>query len=85
VASGDDAGHDRCVSSSRAELASVVTALDELIRRVSSIADEAASGDQDDTATELFAVERALTAARRRLGRVVTPPGGIEAERRRQH
>jgi len=62
------------VPSARAELSSVVTALDELIRRVGAIADESASAHDDDTATELFAVERALTGARRRLGRVVTPP-----------
>ena len=58
----------------RAELSSVVTALDELVRRVGAMADQAAAEHDDDTATELFAVERALTGARRRLSRVVTPP-----------
>ncbi|HUO49557.1 MAG TPA: hypothetical protein VMU09_12050 [Acidimicrobiales bacterium] len=57
----------------RAELSSVVSALDELLRRVGAIADQAATEHEDDTATELFAVERALTGARRRLSRVVTP------------
>ena len=52
----------------------MVTALDELLRRVAAIAEQAAADHEDDTATELFAVERALTGARRRLGRVVSPP-----------
>jgi len=70
----DQARHDRAVPEAKAELSSVITALDDLIRRVASIADESASASDDDTATELFAVERALTGARRRLSRVVTPP-----------
>jgi hypothetical protein len=61
------------VPTPRAELSSVVSALDELLRRVGAIADQAAAEHEDDTATELFAVERALTGARRRLSRVVTP------------
>ena len=68
------ARHDRAVPAPRAELSSVVTALDELIRRVGAIAEGSALSPEDDTATELFAVERALTGARRRLSRVVTPP-----------
>jgi hypothetical protein len=68
------ARHYRAVPAPRAELSSVVTALDELIRRVGAIAEGSASSHEDDTATELFAVERALTGARRRLSRVVTPP-----------
>jgi hypothetical protein len=51
----------------------VVSALDDLLRRIGAIADQAAAEHEDDTATELFAVERALTGARRRLSRVVTP------------
>jgi hypothetical protein len=61
------------VPTPRAELSSVVSAIDELLRRVGAIADQAAAEHEDDTATELFAVERALTGARRRLSRVVTP------------
>jgi hypothetical protein len=61
---------------SRAELSSVATALEELCRRVSSIADRAAADEDDETASELFAVERALTGATRRLGRLTSPPGG---------
>jgi len=62
------------VPAPHAELSSVVTALDELIRRIAGIAEKAAASHEDDTSTELFAVERSLTGARRRLSRVVTPP-----------
>ncbi len=56
-----------------AELSSVATALDELTRRVVTIADQAASDHDEETASELFAVERALRGANRRLGRLTTP------------
>jgi hypothetical protein len=59
----------------RAELSSLATALDELRGRVAALADEARAGRDDDTATELFAVERALTGASRRLARLTSPPG----------
>ncbi|HVC70432.1 MAG TPA: hypothetical protein VNC61_09300 [Acidimicrobiales bacterium] len=57
----------------RAELSSVATALDELTRRLVAIADQAATDHDDETASELFAVERALRGAVRRLGRLTTP------------
>jgi hypothetical protein len=41
---------------------------------VSSLAEEAAAADQDDLATELFGIERALTGALRRLRKLVTAP-----------
>jgi hypothetical protein len=56
-------------------LSSVATALDELTRRLVAIADQAASEHDDETASELFAVERALRGATRRLGRLTTPRG----------
>ena len=56
----------------RAELSSVVTALGELTRRVVTAADHAASEHEDDVAAELFAVERALKGAARRLERLTT-------------
>jgi len=59
-----------------AELSSVATALDELTRRLVAIADQAASEHEDETASELFAVERALRGAHRRLNRLTTPRGG---------
>lgn len=59
------------MSSPAAELSSLATALDELTRRVTAIADRYASASRDDLATELYQVERALTGARRGLAKVV--------------
>ena len=58
-----------------AELSSLASALDELRRRVSAIADRAVAEDDDDTAGELFAVERSLIGAARRLGRITSGTG----------
>jgi hypothetical protein len=53
-----------------AELSSLSTALDELTHRISSHA-EAADADRDEeVASELFAIERSLTSANRRLARL---------------
>ena len=62
------------MSAPLAELSSVATALEELRHRVATIAEQAASDHDDDTASELFAVERALTGAGRRLGRITSAP-----------
>ncbi len=67
-------GHHRGVTAPLAELSSVATALEELRQRVAAIADQAASESDDDTASELYAVERALTGAGRRLGRLTSAP-----------
>lgn len=56
-----------------AELSSLATALDELTRRIGAIADRAAGQHDDEVAAELFAVERALTGAGRRLNRLTGP------------
>ena len=48
----------------------LATTLGDLRKRVAAIADRAAAEEDDDTASELFAVERALTGAERRLGRI---------------
>jgi hypothetical protein len=53
--------------SNHAELSSLVTALDELVTRVSSLADDLAGVDRDVIGPELFEVERSLRAAQRRL------------------
>ena len=58
------------MSSSAAELSSLATALDELTRRVTSIADQYL-GNREDLATELYHVERALKGASRSLSKVV--------------
>jgi hypothetical protein len=55
---------------SSAELSSLATALDDLARRVTSLA-EGLANEQQDLATELFEVERSLNGARRRLSKVV--------------
>jgi len=62
------------VSVPLAELSSLATALEELRQRVTTIADQAAAEHDDDAASELFAVERALTGAGRRLGRITSTP-----------
>ena len=56
-----------------AELSSVATALDELTRRLVTIADQAADDHDEETAMELYGVERALRGANRRLGRLTAP------------
>jgi len=59
----------------RAELSSVSTSLDELLVRISRIA-EALSGDERDVVgPDLFEVERALRMARRRVSRIVDSTG----------
>ena len=63
-------GHDRQVPTSPPELSSIATALSELTRRVGAIAEDASAAHQDDLASELFAVERSLTAAGRRMDRL---------------
>jgi hypothetical protein len=53
-----------------AELSSLVSSLEELSRRVTALAEEAQTSRDEEMATELFAVERSMTAALRRLRRV---------------
>jgi hypothetical protein len=53
--------------SQNAELSSLVTALDELVARVSGLADELSSAERDIVGPELYEVERSLRAAQRRL------------------
>ena len=58
-------------ASPQAELSSITTALDELTRRVTRIAERSAGTDLDWLATDLYEGERALREARRRLNRSV--------------
>jgi hypothetical protein len=60
---------------SPAELSSLVSALDELTRRVTAHAEAAHAGKDEEAARELFAVERALSGATRRLARLTTALG----------
>lgn len=55
----------------RPELSSVSTALDELTRRLSAMAD-ASAGGEEDLSVELFEIERSLRGAQRRLQKLVT-------------
>jgi hypothetical protein len=50
-----------------AELSSLVTALDELVARVSGLAEGLTGNDRDAMGAELYEVERSLRAAQRRL------------------
>lgn len=59
------------MDASQAELSSVATALEELTRRVTAIADGYARAKREDVASDLFAVEGLLETARRRLDKVV--------------
>ncbi len=60
------------MAASTGELSSIATALEELTRRVTVHADAADAAKDDETAKELFAIERALTGASRRLSRLTS-------------
>ena len=52
---------------SAAELSSLATATNELMQRITALADAAAAAKDDGTAHELYEAERALRSATRRL------------------
>jgi hypothetical protein len=54
----------------RPELSTLASTLDDVTRRVSALAEQARDAGDDGLAAELFGVERALTGALRRLGRL---------------
>ncbi len=54
-----------------AELSSLSSSLDQIARRVGAMAEEASRDKEESVASELFAVERALQGAFRRLSRLV--------------
>jgi hypothetical protein len=58
------------MSESNAELSSLATVLDELTHRVTRNAEAAAAAHDEEVASELFAIERALGGASRRLSRL---------------
>jgi hypothetical protein len=65
-------GNDRTgMDDPRPELSSVSTALDDLTKRLSAMADASAGGDEN-LAIELFEIERSLRGAQRRLSRLVS-------------
>jgi hypothetical protein len=63
-----EVGHHQGMTSA-AELSSLSSTLKELNDRVTGMAESAQSSGNEDMARELFAVERSLAGALRRLGR----------------
>ncbi len=59
--------------SPHAEIGSLASTLDELTRRIGSMA-EAAETEDEELASELFGVERALSGALRRLRKLSESP-----------
>jgi hypothetical protein len=55
----------------RAELSSIATGLDELLSRVTTISEHLLGPDRDVVGPELFEVERILRTAQRRLSRIL--------------
>jgi hypothetical protein len=68
VALPDELGHHQEMTTV-AELSSLSSTLQELHDRVSTMAETAQGGGNEDMARELFAVERSLDGALRRLRR----------------
>jgi hypothetical protein len=62
-------------SSPGPELSAISTALDDIRRRVTAIAEDSSGTDLDWVATNLFEVERSLGEASRRLGTVTAGLG----------
>jgi hypothetical protein len=54
----------------RAELSSVATSLDELLGRITRIAEGLSVDEREVVGPDLFEVERSLRAARRRVSRL---------------
>jgi hypothetical protein len=59
----------------RSELSALHSSLDDAFRRVTSLAETARAEGDNDLASELFAVERALNGALRRLRRSIRSDG----------
>jgi hypothetical protein len=57
--------------SARAELHSMATSLDELVRHLASVTESLDANERDLVGPDLFEVERALRSARRGLSRIV--------------
>ena len=68
--------HDGTGMTARAELSSVSTGLEELVKRVTDIAEGLSGDEKEQLAPDLYEVERTLRAAERRLRRVVSARGG---------
>jgi hypothetical protein len=55
----------------RAELSSVATGLDDLLSRVTTIAEQLGEADREVVGPELYELERTLRSALRRLTRIL--------------
>ena len=55
------------MESDLAELSSMATQIDELVERITKVAEKHRGGDRDDIAIRLFEVERSLHGAGRNL------------------
>ena len=53
------------------QLSTIASSLDDLTHRITALADRRADDPDDDAASELYEVERALQHAQRRLQRVI--------------
>lgn len=56
-----------------AELSSIETSLEQLMRRVAAMADQAIAERQERLAADLVAIERSINGAHRRLARMRRP------------
>lgn len=54
-----------------AQLSSLSTVVDELVARVTALADRYSGTERDDLAHDLYEVERSLKEARRRLAKLM--------------
>ena len=61
--------------SARAELSSVSTRVDELLKRVTDIVEALTNQERDAVGPDLYEVERSLRAAQRRLRSIVDKAG----------
>jgi hypothetical protein len=68
--------------SARAELSSVATSLDELVGRITRIAEGLSGDEREVVGPDLFEVERSLRAARRRLSALEEGRWGSNRRRR---
>lgn len=57
----------------RSELTSMAKTIEDLAKRVASMGDAAQAARDDSTAQDLYAVERSLLGATRRIARIIEP------------
>ena len=60
------------VTTDRAELSSIASSLEQLTKRVAAMAETAQQDKAEQVAVDLFAVERELASAERRLSKMVS-------------